>query len=181
MIVADYMTRKVITIAPDTAISEAAKLMLEHKVSGLPVVDGRGHIVGIVSERDLLRRRADEKREQRPHWLQLLNETAGSTGEVAQFQSRKVNEVMTPDPATVAASASLKEASRLIEQHGFKRLPVVENGKLVGIIARADLVRALAHGRNGAVAPTLDVSVLERLRELERQNWRNRARVIKPF
>lgn len=181
MIVADFMTSRVITVAPDDALSEAARLMLEHKISGLPVVDTQGRVVGIISEHDLLRRRENGERRQRPHWPQLLDQTSGSTGEMAQFQRRKVHEVMTPNPVTVAASASLKEASRLIEHRGFKRLPVVENGKLVGIIARADLVRAIAHGRNGAVATALDVSVLERMRELERQNLRNRARGMKPF
>jgi CBS domain-containing protein len=180
MIVADFMTREVITIGPDAAVSEAAKLMLEHKISGLPVIDRLGHVVGIVSERDLLRRRGDGRPDQRPHWLQLMKETAGAAGEMTQLLSRKVNEVMSPDPVTVTPGASLKEVSRLIEDRGFKRLPVVENGKLVGVLARADLVRALAHNRNGGVATTLDISVQERLRELERQNWRDRART-KPF
>ena len=184
MTVADFMTRKVITVAPDASLAEAAKLMLDHKISGLPVVDKEGHVVGIVSEHDLLRRRQGVDgagAERRPHWLQVLGETAGSAGEIAQFRNRTVNDVMTLDPVTVAASTSLREASRLIEYRGFKRLPVVENGKLVGIIARADLVRALAYGRNGVAATTPDVSVTEQLRELERQNWRNRVRVMKPF
>ena len=90
-----------------------------------------------------------------------LSETAGSAGEMTQFHTRTVNDVMTLNPVTVAANASLREASRLIEHRGFKRLPVVENGKLVGIIARADLVRALAYGRNGVAATTPDVSVTE--------------------
>ena len=111
------------------------------------------------------------------YWAKRQDRPAKST----QFRTRTVNDVMTLDPVTVAASTSLREASRLIEYRGFKRLPVVENGKLVGIIARADLVRALAYGRNGVAATTPDVSVTEQLRELERQNWRNRVRVMKPF
>ena len=111
------------------------------------------------------------------YWAKRQDRPAKS----AQFRNRTVNDVMTLDPVTVAASTSLREASRLIEYRGFKRLPVVENGKLVGIIARADLVRALAYGRNGVAATTPDVSVTEQLRELERQNWRNRVRVMKPF
>ncbi len=184
MTVAAFMTRRVITVTPEASLAEAAKLMLDHKISGLPVVDAAGHVIGIVSEHDLLRRRQGgegAKAEQRPHWLRLLSETAGPAGEMTQFHTRTVNDVMTLNPVTVAANASLRAASRLIEQRGFKRLPVVENGKLVGIIARADLVRALAFGRNGVAATTPDVSVTERLGELERQNWRNRARVMKPF
>jgi len=181
MIVEDFMTRRVISVAPDASVLDAARLMLEHKISGLPVVDAAGHVVGMVSEHDLLRRRENHEAGRRPHWLQLFSERAGSAGEMAEFQTRKINEVMTPDPVTVSATSTLREASRLIEDRGVKRLPVVQNGKLVGIIARADLVRALAYGRNGVAATTPDVSVVERLRELERQNWRNRARVVKPF
>ena len=91
---------------------------------------------------------------------------------------------MTPDPVTVAANSSLGEACRLIVDRGIKRLPVVQNGELIGIIARADLVRTLAQDiERAAAATTPDVSVDERLRELERQNLRNRARgrTSKPY
>ena len=175
------MTRRVITIAPDSSIIEAAKLMLEHKVSGLPVIDAAHHVVGIVSEHDLLRRRESDKGKQ-PHWLQLMIERAGLTDESAQFRQRKVNEVMTANPITVAPTSPLGEACRLIEERGIKRLPVVHNGELVGIIARADLVRAFAQTVESATATTMrDDSIDDRLRELERQIWRNRARGPKPF
>ena len=81
MTVADFMTRRVITVAPDASLAEAAKLMLDHKISGLPVVDAAGHVVGIVSEHDLLRRRQGvegAKAEQRPHWLRLLERNGGT-------------------------------------------------------------------------------------------------------
>ena len=180
MIVADFMTRQVITVAPDSPVLAAAKLMLEYKVSGLPVVDTAGHLVGIVSEHDLLRRRDGGM--QRPHWLQLMTERPGLASEQSQFQERKVSEVMTPDPLTVAATASLEVACRLIEDRGIKRLPVIQDDRLVGIIARADLVRALAKTmQSAAPVSTPDVSVDERLRELERQIWHSHARVRKPF
>jgi CBS domain-containing protein len=182
MMVGEFMTRRVITIAPDSSIIEAAKLMLEHKVSGLPVIDAAHHVVGIVSEHDLLRRRESDKGKQ-PHWLQLMIERAGLTDESAQFHQRKVNEVMTANPITVAPTSPLVEACRLIEERGIKRLPVVHHGELVGIIARADLVRALAQTVENATATTTmrDDSIDDRLRELERQIWRNRARGPKPF
>jgi len=181
MNVSDYMTRRVVSVAPDTSLIVAAKLMLDHKISGLPVVDADGHVVGIVSEHDLLRQR-DGDHQQRPHWLQLMTESAGLNGERTQFRERKVSEVMTPTPVTIGANSSLEDACRLIEERGIKRLPVVLNGKLVGIIARADLVGALAKTMAvGGPAGAPDVSVQEQLRELERQMWRNRARIRKPF
>ncbi len=184
MRVEDFMTRRVITVAPDASIVEAAKLMLEHKISGLPVIDAAHHVVGIVSEHDLLGRRQGDERKQGSHWLQLMIERAELASESARFQDRKVNAVMTPDPVTVAANSSLGEACRLIVDRGIKRLPVVQNGELIGIIARADLVRTLAQDIEcAAAATTPDVSVDERLRELERQNLRNRARgrTSKPY
>jgi CBS domain-containing protein len=180
MIVGNFMTHQVVTVAPDASIVEAAKLMLAHKVSGLPVVDAVGHVVGIVSEHDLLREMDDGRHG--PHWIQLMIEDAELPGKLARLHDRKVNEVMTPNPATVAPASSLSEACRLIEDLGVKRLPVVKDGKLVGIIARADLVRALAQAvRRDAVATTRDVSMDERLRAQERQIWRDRARGSKPL
>jgi len=180
MTVRDFMTRRVVTVAPDVPAMTAARLMLDHKISGLPVVDAEQHVVGIVSEHDLLRQPDGGKR--KPHWLQLMIEQRELAGETAGFRDRKVDDVMTPNPLTIAATSSLEEACRLIADHGIKRLPVVENGKLIGIIARADLVRALAQARQKAGATTApDVSFSERQRELERQIWRSRARLSKPF
>ena len=181
MMVADFMTREVITVAPDTSVLRAAKLMLERNISGLPVVDAAGRVVGIVSERDLLRRPDGDGARERPHWLQLMTEHAGRPGELNHVQDRKVADVMTRDPIVVTATSSLEEACRLIEQYGIKRLPVVEGDKLVGVIARADLVRALAKTIEGPVAARTDVSVDERLRQLELQGWRSRARLRRPF
>ena len=180
MRVADFMTRRVITVTPDTSILTAAQLMQDRKISGLPVVDTADRVVGIVSEHDLLR--DDGKGIDSSPWLQLIVERRGLAEETSRLRDRKVAEVMTSNPVTVSAAASLAEASRLIEQHGIKRLPVVQSGKLVGIIARADLVRALAQSIEGTAAATRpDASVHARMLELEQQLWRNRARTSKPF
>lgn len=181
MIVADFMTRQVITIAPDAAVLEAAKLMLQHKISGLPVVDAAGRLVGIVSEHDLLRQHKNGDGTVGPHWLQLMIERSALPGEADKFNDRKVAEVMTRRVVSIAETSSLGEASRLIGDLNVKRLPVVRNGKLVGIIARADLIRALTQGIENVAAAAPDVSVSQQLCELERQVWRSRARVPKPF
>jgi CBS domain-containing protein len=183
MIVGDFMTRRVVTVRPDDSILDAARLMLEHKISGLPVVDAENHVVGIVSEHDLLRPRRNGDGTEGPHWLQLMIEKAGlSGGAAAGIHDREVREVMTKHAVTVNATSSLGEACRVIEDLGVKRVPVVQDGKLVGIIARADLVRALAQGIESATtAAAPDVSVDQRLSELERQIWRSRARVSRAF
>lgn len=180
MKVADFMSQNVIAIAEEAPIREAAALMMEHHISGLPVINAKGAVVGIVSEHDLLRRCEKEGRVQDQHWLELMLKHTGRASENYGLAERKVADIMTPEPATVAPTSSLDEACRLIEQLGVKRLPVVEDGTLVGIIARADLVRALTcalkDGRNAG-----DVSVKQHMDELERQVWRERARLSKPF
>jgi CBS domain-containing protein len=176
----DFMTRRVVTVTPDTSILAATKLMLENHISGLPVVDTSAHVVGIISESDLLR--DDGKGVDGSPWLQMMVLPDALSGEPAQLSARRVGDVMTRGPVTVAPNASIAQACRLMEQHGIKRLPVVQNDTLVGLIARADLVRAFAQStEKSAPAPIPDVSIDSRLAELERQIWRNRARVTRPF
>jgi CBS domain-containing protein len=137
------MTTQVVTVRSDSPVRDAARLMLEHKISGLPVVDAGDHVVGIVTEHDLLRRRTDGASCKPPHWLRLMTEPAEITDESFRFQGAKVEEVMTRDPLTVTEDTPIEEACRLIKESGIKRLPVVHDKRLVGILARADLVRAL--------------------------------------
>jgi CBS domain-containing protein len=143
MEVGEFMTAQVVTIHPDSPVRDAARLMLERKISGLPVVDATGHVVGILTEHDLLRRRTDRPGSRPPHWLQLMTEPAEITTESVRLQEAKVQEVMTRDPLTIMENTPIVAACRLIEKCGIKRLPVVRDGRLVGIVARADLVRAL--------------------------------------
>ncbi len=180
MIVENFMTRRVVTVAPDASIADAAKLMLENKVCGLPVVDAAGEVVGVVSENDLLREMDGDG--PGPHWMELMIDDAGLPDGLAQLRDHKVSDVMTSKPATVAPASSLLEACRLIEDRRIKRLPVVKDGKLVGIIARADLVRALAKAIDrGTAVNARDVSMDERVDSLERQMWHDRARRARPF
>ncbi len=180
MPVEDFMTRRVVTITPDTTLLAAAKLMLEHRVGGLPVLDASGRIIGVFSEGDLLRQ--EGKDEDGSPWLQIMVGQQGKPAEPPQLESRKVEDIMTREPITIAPSASIADACRLLHEHQLRWLPVVEGDKLVGVIARADLVRAVAESaEKTSPAPTRDVSVDTRLAELERQIWRERARVVRPF
>jgi CBS domain-containing protein len=173
--VKDFMTCQVVTVTPETSILDAARLMLDHKISGLPVVNDGGRVVGIISEHDLLR---DNVRTKRTHWLRLMIDRVNLADESGRLHERKVCEVMTPDPVTITEAASLEEAGRLIEENDIKRLPVVRDDKLVGIIARADMVRAMIRAaRKIKDAAKRDEIAATRLLELERQLFLHRARL----
>jgi CBS domain-containing protein len=178
MKVKNFMTRQVVTVTPETPILDAARLMLDHKISGLPVVNDGGRVVGIISEHDLLRGGKGDVGTNRPHWLRLMIEQANLADESTRFHERKVGEVMTPDPVTIAEKASLEEAGRLIEENDIKRLPVVRDNQLVGIIARADIVRAIILAtRKITDAAKHNEMIDARLLELERQSLLHRARL----
>src|ERR1700733_2376439 len=178
--VEDFMRPRVVTIPPDTTLLAAARLMLEHRVGGLPVVDASGRMIGVFSESDLLRE--EGKGGAGPPWRQMMVGPDGEPAEPIKLDARKVGGIMTREPITIAPGASIAQACRLLHEHHLRRLPVVKSGKLVGMIARADLVRAVAESAEKASpAPLRDVSVDARKTELERQIWLNRARVVRPF
>jgi CBS domain-containing protein len=168
----DVMTTPVVSIAQDASILEAVGLMLRHKISGLPVVDSAGHLVGIVSEGDFLRRAEIGTQRRRPRWIEFFI-PGRLASEYVHASGRKVDDVMTVDVHTVDEDASLDDIVRLMERNRIKRVPVVRGGELLGIITRANLVRALI-GAAKAV-PRLsadDAAIRERLvAELEKQPW----------
>jgi CBS domain-containing protein len=137
------MTRDVITASPNTSISELIRLMLENRVSGIPVIDN-GTVVGIVTEGDLLRR-MEIGTERRPsHWRELLDSSSRLAADYVKMYGRKASDVMTPNVITVIEMASLAEIAAILESHRIKRVPVLREGKLVGIVSRANLLQALA-------------------------------------
>jgi CBS domain-containing protein len=138
------MSRDVITVAPGTSIIEAAGLMLRHHISGLPVVDAADKLVGIVSEGDFLRRTELGTHTKRGLLFSLI---AGSGKEAEEFtrqRGRKIIDLMTPEPVTITEDTPLEEVVRLMEKHDIKRLPVVRNNRLVGLVTRSDFLRTLA-------------------------------------
>ncbi len=138
------MTRNTLTVLPETSILEAARKMLENHVSGLPVLDASGKLVGIVSESDFLRRSEIGTQQKRPRWLQYFLSPAHSANDFIHERGRKVEDVMTRDPVVADEGTSLDELVHLMEKNGIKRLPVVRDDKLVGIITRANLLQAVA-------------------------------------
>jgi CBS domain-containing protein len=143
MRVSDVMTRNVVSIRPDDTILGAARLMLQNRISGLPVVDAEGGLVGMVTEGDFLRRTEIDTNRRRPKWIEFVLGPGRLAEEFTHTSGRKVEEVMTQDPVTVGEDASLATAVELMERKRVKRLPVVRDGKIVGIISRANLVRAI--------------------------------------
>ena len=138
------MTRSVITTSPDTTILEAAKTMLQHHVSGLPVVDAAGKLVGIVSEGDFIRRSEIGTQRKRGRWLKFLLGAGVAATDYVHEHGRKVSEVMTTDPITVVEDATLEQIVTSMETNGVKRLPVMGGDRLVGIVSRANLLQAVA-------------------------------------
>jgi len=171
----DVMTRGVVSIRPDASILEAAHLMLEHGISGLPVIDEAGSLVGIVTERDLLRRNTADAQLRRPEWVEFLIGPERLALEYAESRTRKVNEVMTANLITISEAEPIEKAVRLMDEHRIKRLLVMRDGKLVGIIARPDLVRAFAHGFIKAPSRE-DAGSQRRMVEMEKQYWTNRTK-----
>ncbi|MGH7156362.1 MAG: CBS domain-containing protein [Acetobacteraceae bacterium] len=139
----EIMTHDVVTVHPDTPLAEVVRLMLTHRISGLPVVE-KATVVGIVSEGDLLRR-PEIGTERRPrHWLQLFGSSDSDAAEYVRTHGVTAGEVMTADVVSVAETASLEDIATLLESRRIKRVPVVRQGELVGIVSRADLLRGLA-------------------------------------
>jgi CBS domain-containing protein len=170
---AEVMTRTVITVDPDAQITEAIRLMLQHKISGLPVVDKGGKLVGILTEGDLLRRAETGTQRRRPRWLEYLVGPGKLAADYVHTHARKVSELMTTEVQTVDEDAPLDQIVELMERHRIKRVPVVKAGKLVGLVSRANLLRALASlSREAKPAAAGDLAIRERLlAELEKQPW----------
>jgi CBS domain-containing protein len=169
----DIMTRQVISIAPDANVLQAARLMLQNRVSGLPVVDSKGALVGLVTEGDFLRRSELGTERHRPRWLEFLVGPGRLASEYVQASGRKVSEIMSTDLRTIGVDTPLEEIVHLMEKHRVKRLPVVQGGRLVGIVSRANLMHALASlAREAPPAAANDAALRERLlAELDKRSW----------
>ena len=169
----DIMTSKPVSIRPDSSVMEAIRLMLQRRFSGIPVTDAAGTVVGIVTEGDLLRRAETGTQRRRPRWIEFLIGPGRLASEYAQACGHKVHEVMTTPVQTIPEDTPLDQIVKMMEQHRIKRLPVVKGGKLVGIVSRANLLRALATVmRETKGGSTDDASIRQRLLdELGKQTW----------
>lgn len=173
MKVVDVMTREVVSIAPDASVMEAVRLMLQHKISGLPVIDGAGKLQGVVTEGDFLRRVETGTERKRSRLVEFLLGPGRLATDYVHATGRKVDEVMTPDARTVGEDEPLEKVVHLMERYRIKRVPVVRGDKVVGIVTRQNLMRALASlalAEHPVAAD--DATIRERLlAELKRQSW----------
>ncbi|SFS13952.1 BON domain-containing protein [Dyella sp. OK004] len=177
MKVSDAMTRQVATIAPRANISDAMRLMLRTHISGLPVVDRKGMLVGILTEGDLMRRGELGTEQKHPRWLSFLMGPGRLAREYVDSHGCTVEEVMTPEVITIHREAPLAEAVNLMEERQIRRIPVVHQGRLEGILSRADLMRAALSRTPGLVsADTSDATISERIAmEFDSQSWAPRT------
>ena len=140
----DVMVRDVVTVHPDTDVTEAIKLLSEHDVSALPVVDEAGDLVGMLSEADLIHRVEIGTEKHRPWWLEAMTGASTLAEEFAKSHGKKVREIMTSGAISVSEDTPLSEIATLFERKRIKRVPVVKDGKLIGIVSRSNLIQALA-------------------------------------
>jgi len=172
MKIGDIMTHEVVSVSPDATVSEAASIMLRERISGLPVISRAHLLLGIVTEGDLLRRVESKTQKTRPHWLEFIIGPETLAGEYIHSHARLVGDVMTRDVAVATEEMALDKAVDLMERRGVKRLPVVRDGRVVGIVARANFLHAVAASPPQAKPETNDKVIREQLeRELSHHSW----------
>jgi CBS-domain-containing membrane protein len=144
----DVMVSNVITVKPDDTVQDVAALLLVNQISAAPVVDGSDEMVGIISEGDLLRRCESDTGHRRPWWLKLLVGRMILAGEFVKEHSRKIADIMTREVVSAEPDTPVADIADLLERHRIKRVPIMRNGRIVGIVSRANLIQALAVCRN---------------------------------
>jgi CBS domain-containing protein len=170
----DVMARHVVTATPEMTVPEIAKLMINNRISGLPILDGDRQLVGIVTEGDLLRRAETGTERQRSGWSEWFSPNSRLAAEYIKSHARRVADVMSRDVVSVTELASLGEIADLMETRRIKRVPILHDGKLVGIVSRADLLRVLASGGYNLPVDDRDGLIRGRLlADLRKQRWAN--------
>ena len=168
----DVMTSQVVTATPQMTVQDVAKLMINNRISGIPIVDADRQVVGIVTEGDLLRRAETGTERRHPRWSEWFSPNSRLADEYVRTHAKRVADIMTCEVVGVGEFATLGEIADMMETRRIKRVPVVHGGKLVGIVSRADLLRLLASGGVTAPDDEADRSIRCRLfAELSDQKW----------
>jgi CBS domain-containing protein len=166
------MVRAVVTTSPDTTVEELARLMTNLRISGVPVMDKDGRLVGMVTEGDLLRRVETGTERHRPRWSVPFSSNSRLAAEYIKSHAKRVADIMTRDVCSVEESATLGEIANLLETKHIKRVPVVHDGKIVGVVSRADLLKVLVSGGAETAHEEQDRTIrTQLLAELREQKW----------
>lgn len=144
MLAKDVMTTAVLTVSPDTDVGDIARTMLEAHISAIPVIDSEGRLAGIVSEGDLIHRAETDTRRRQSWWLRLLAAPEEPAQRFLREFGRRARDVMSREVITVDPETPLTEIASLLEKYHIKRVPVMDGGRLVGIVSRANLLRGIA-------------------------------------
>jgi CBS-domain-containing membrane protein len=176
---AEVMTTNVITVKPEASVQEVAQILLANRISALPVVDGNGELCGIVSEGDLLRRAEAGTEERRSWWLQAFRSSESLATEFVKSHSRRVADVMTADVITVKPDTGVEQIAGLLQRKHIKRVPVVRDGEVIGIVSRANLLQAVANPHHGYETNQEKNSELRErvLAQLKDKPWTNAATI----
>lgn len=170
---AEVMTRAVVTVPPTASLADAIRLMLEQRVSGLPVVDDGGYLLGLLTDGDLLRRVETGTERRRSAWLDLLFGPAQSAEDYVRSHGRRVEELVTREVSTVSEDTRLEDILELMEKRRIRRVPVVRDGRLVGMVSRPDLLQLLAKALEPKEHKAPSDAALRKaiLAELRRYSW----------
>lgn len=168
----NVMVSPVVTVKPDFTISQVARLLTEHRISAVPVVDDDHHVVGMVSEGDLMHRAETGTIRPVPWWLALMSSDEVKAESYIKQHAVKVADVMTRNVISAGPDTSLGEIAVILEKNAIKRVPILDHNKLVGIVSRANLIQALVAASHGDDVHPSDEDIRERLlAHLKAQSW----------
>ena len=175
----DVMTSTIFSVQPNATILQAARQMLQHHISGLPVIDRTGELIGILSEGDFLRRRETATERRHSRWLEFLMGPGRLAAEYSHSHGSKVAEVMTADVYTVTEDTTLEDIVELMERRRIKRVPVMRGKKIVGMVTRSNLMHAMVSLARAEQKSTKDdASIREALlTEMQKESWAPAAMV----
>jgi len=168
----DVMTSHAISVGPDLPVQAVANSLVKNGISAVPVVGNDGKLLGIISEGDLIRRVETGTERRRSWWLEMISSGRSLAAEFAKTHGLKAEDIMTTFVITADQDMPLHEIAELMERHGVKRVPIVENEQVIGIVSRANLVQALASGTQDATTEDTDEALREAvIAQLSGQPW----------
>lgn len=174
----DVMACPVVTVMPGFSIEEVAKTLVQRRISGAPVVDGNGNLVGIISEGDLMYRVEIGTRRPHPYWYLEHAGKEHLAAEYVKARAQKAADVMTRKVITASPDTSLNDIAALLESNSIKRIPIVEKGELVGIVSRSNLIQALTSAPVRLDITPADTALrLKLLRHLAEEPWAETSRL----